>query len=40
MQKIDERSLELKAEDYFDYCQNRKIRGLWVITDKQSIFYS
>lgn len=41
MQKIDERSLKLKAEDYFDYCKNnRKIRGLWVITDKQSIFYS
>ena len=41
MQKIDERSLKLKAEDYFDYCKNnRRIRGLWVITDKQSIFYS
>ena len=41
MQKIDERSLKLKAEDYFDYCKNnRSIRGLWVITDKQSIFYS
>ena len=41
MQKIDERSLKLKAEDYFDYCKNyRIIRGLWVITDKQSIFYS
>ncbi len=41
MQKIDERSLKLKAEDYFDYCENnRSIRGLWVITDKQSIFYS
>lgn len=41
MSKIDKRSLELKAEDYFDYCKNnRSIRGLWVITDKQSIFYS
>ena len=41
MQKIDERSLKLKAEDYFDYCKNnRRIRGLWVITDKQSVFYS
>ncbi len=41
MQKIDERSLKLKPEDYFDYCKNnRNIRGLWVITDKQSIFYS
>lgn len=41
MAKIDKRSLELKAEDYFDYCKNnRRIRGLWVITDKQSIFYS
>ena len=41
MQKIDERSLELKPEEYFDYCKNNKnIRGVWVITDKQSIFYS
>ena len=41
MQKIDERSLELKPEQYFDYCKNNKnIRGVWVITDKQSIFYS
>lgn len=40
MQKIDERSLKLQADKYFDYCKNRRIRGLWVITDKQSIFYS
>ena len=40
MQKIDERSLKLQADEYFDYCKNRRIRGLWVITDKQSIFYS
>ncbi len=42
MQKIDERSLKLKAEDYFDYCNenDKRTRGVWVITDKQCIFYS
>lgn len=41
MKKINEKSLELKAEDYFDYCKNnRRIRGVWVITDRQSVFYS
>lgn len=40
MRIIDERSLKLTPEEYFNYCKKKSIRGLWVITDKQSIFYS
>ena len=38
---ISKESLKLSVYDYFKYCHtNKEIRGIGLITDKQSIFYS
>lgn len=37
---VNKKCLKFSLNDYFDYCHNKRIRGLALITDKQYLFYS
>lgn len=36
---IDKNNLSMNIYDYLKYCEDKTVRGVVVITDKQSVFY-